>query len=498
MSMNTTALSKTRGFSEEALKEISWSKSEPEWLLQRRLEAWRLCESMPLPTRKEEEWRRTDLSMLDLDSVVPSVGGTDRVQRLEELPEGLRLALGAPRRGRRGDGETRRRGDREAGRSGDEDAPPSHAGKGAGGLGLPRAGGLSPSEPSGALLVQHNSLGIYRYLPSELVSKGVILSDLDSAVRKYPDLVKRHLMAYVSPAANKFAALNAAFWSGGAIVYVPRYVEVRMPVHALTWSDSPGLGVMPHTLLIVEPGASLTFVEEFASPQEDAPAVANGVLELSLGEGAHVQYVSLQRWADTTFNFTLQRAAIGRDAELASLSVVLGSKVTKSWVEAALLEPGASARLSGIMFGGGQQRFHHHTLQDHQAASTNSDLLFKGALVDQARSEFSGLIRVHPDAWKTDAYQANRNLLLSPNARADSMPKLEILNNDVRCTHGATVGPIDPEQLFYLMSRGLSQAAAEWMIVQGFFEPLIERIPLESVRAKVRLAVDEKLSTGAP
>ncbi len=447
-------------FSEDTLKEISSAQGEPEWLLQRRLEAWRAYEQLPLPSRKDEEWRRTDLSMLELDSLTafssndgsggrgqaPALLEGTPVGRMEDLPAEIKATLM------------------------DEG---NHAG----------------------LSVQVNSRTVYTHLEEGISARGVILSDLSRAAREHPDLVRPHLMAQLGPGSGKFGALHATFWSGGTFLYVPRNVEVEQPIHALRWMDAPGLSGMPHTLVVLGSGAALTLVEEYASGEGDGdPAFANTGVELVLGPGSRLHYVALQRWGTHTFNFSTQRAAIHRDAQLTTLSVVLGSRMTKSWVESSLMEPGAGAQMVGVMFAGEEQRFHHHTLQEHRAPNTSSDLLYKVALTGRARSEYSGLIRVHPFARGTDAYQANRNLLLSPRSRADSMPKLEIENNDVRCTHGATVGPIDEEQLFYLMARGLPRGEAERMIVEGFFEPVLERVPLEGVRERVRAAVEAKLS----
>ncbi|MHB8993188.1 MAG: Fe-S cluster assembly protein SufD, partial [Chloroflexota bacterium] len=352
---------------------------------------------------------------------------------------------------------------------------------------------LGKNESRGGLLVHRNSGGSYRFLSEQLAAEGVILSHLDVAVREHPELVQRHLGSIVAPHEGKFTALHYAFWSGGCFLYVPSNVGVELPIQSLTWADRSGLAVMPHTLIVVESGGSVVFVDEVASDEGRSPLLANRVVELSLGAGARAQYMALQRWGKSVFNLSTQRAVQQRDSNLTALSVVLGSRMTKSWVEARLAEPGSSAAMVGIMFADGNQRFHHHTLQDHQAPNTSSDLLYKAALADHARSEYSGLIGVHKDAQKTDAYQANRNLALSEHARADSMPKLEIEANDVRCTHGATVGPIDEEQIFYLMARGLPRKTAERMIVQGFFEPVMERIPLEAVRERIREAVDAKL-----
>ena len=446
--MQTDTTAKTfRGFSQEALEELIRRKGEPEWAAALRTDAWQAYLATPMPSRKDEEWRRTDLSMLDLDGVAPFAEGSGPADPTEDIPTELRSVL---------------------------------------------KGSAAP----GGLLVHRNSRAVHRRLAGDLSARGVILADLDDAVRQHPELVRRHLMACVGPAEGKLVALHSAFWSGGTFVYVPRTVEVEVPIHAITWSDALGVSVMPHTLVVLEEGAGLVFVEESASPAGQSPALANGVVELVLGAGSRLSYISLQRWGPSVFAFGTQRAVVGRDAELATLSVCLGGRMSKSWVQTHLRERGASTRMLGIGFGSGVQRFHHHTLQDHQAPNTASDLLFKTALDGEARSEYSGLIRVHPDSQKTDAYQADRNLLLSRHARADSMPRLEIQANDVRCTHGATVGPIDEEQLFYLMARGLPRLEAERMIVQGFFEPVMERIPVESIRERIRRAVDAKISAG--
>jgi Fe-S cluster assembly protein SufD len=382
--------------------------------------------------------------MLDLDLIAPFHGEERRLASLEELPAALQPDLA---------GQSRRAG----------------------------------------LRVQRDSAGVYLELDEGLASRGVIFTDMETAVREHGDLVQRYLLSQVPSGFGKYQALHNAFWSGGTFLYVPRDVEIDAPLRSLTWSDKPGLAVMPHTLVVLERGARASLVDEFASAGGSGPALANGAVELCIGEGAGLRYVSLQRWGSDVFALGAQRASIGRDASLSSLSVVLGSRLTKSWIESALKEQGAHTEMIAVMFASGKQRFHHHTLQDHQAPNTTSDLLFKAALADEARSEYSGLIRVHKDAQKTDAYQANRNLALSEHARADSMPKLEIEANDVRCTHGATVGPIDPEQLFYLQARGLPAQAAERMIVEGFFEQVLEKIPLEDMREGVRQAVAAKL-----
>jgi Fe-S cluster assembly protein SufD len=438
----------TTGFYEEAVNEIAWAKDEPDWLRRRRAEAWTAWQSLPMPSRKDEEWRRTDISGLDLDAVIPFLNESERVDRQEDLHEAL-------------------------------------------------AASVEDKGERGGLLAHSNSAPSFGELSAELAAKGVIFTDMDTAVREHSELLKQHLNSAVSLTESKFAALHGAFWSGGAFLYVPRNVQVDLPLHFVTWANRQGVAVMPHILAVAETGAAVTLVNESVSAEDGAPGLVNGVAELVLGAGAQLRYVSLQRWGSTVSAFSHTRALVHRDAALSSLTVVLGSRFTKAWLDASLQEPGATARMGGVMFAGAKQRFHHHTVQDHRSPDTTSDLLYKVVLAGAARSEYSGLIKVHEGAQRTDAYQANRNLSLSSEARADAIPKLEIEANDVRCTHGATVGPIDEEQLFYLMARGLDRRSAQRMIVRGFFEPALERIPLEDLRDTVRRAIESKLSAVA-
>ncbi len=210
-------------------------------------------------------------------------------------------------------------------------------------------------------------------------------------------------------------------------------------------------------------------------------------------DGAGLRCIHLQEWGAGVHNFSTQRVLLGRDATINWLVVTLGGSLSRADVQAFLNGPGATAEMLGIFFADGHQHFDHHTMQVHNAPSAGSDLLFKGTLNDTARSVFSGLIQVAPGAQKTDSYQLNRNLLLSDKARADSIPNLEIQANDVRCTHGASVGPVDPEQLFYLMAHGLSRAEATRLIVEGFFEPVVARIPLEGVRQRLWASIERKM-----
>ncbi len=217
------------------------------------------------------------------------------------------------------------------------------------------------------------------------------------------------------------------------------------------------------------------------------------MVEIYARENSNVRYINLQEWGPATYSFSTQRVLAERDSKVNWLFVALGSQLGKANLDSVLRGPGADVEMLGLVFGDGHQVLDCHTIQDHVAPNTRSDLLYKGVLKDQAHSIFSGLIRVFPHAQKTDAYQQNRNLLLSPTARADSIPNLEIGANDVRCTHAATVGQVEDEYLFYLMSRGLPRAVAEQMIVEGFFEPVLQRIPLEDLRERLFGYIQHKM-----
>jgi len=243
----------------------------------------------------------------------------------------------------------------------------------------------------------------------------------------------------------------------------------------------------------LEEGASLTYVHEAASPTESGQALHAGIVEISVGQGANLRFVELQSWGEHVWNFSHERARVEQDGNLEWVCGAIGSHLTKNFSDIDLVGQGAIGKMSGFYFTDGNQHFDHDTQQNHLAPNTTSDLLFKGALKDNSRSVWQGMIYVAPGAQRTDGYQANRNLSLSANARADSIPGLEILADDVRCTHGATVGKIDPELVFYLQSRGLPPDVAERMVVEGFFDPVMQRIPFEGVRERLRTGIRNKM-----
>ena len=297
---------------------------------------------------------------------------------------------------------------------------------------------------------------------------------------------QRYLFTGVTPDKDKFAALHAALFSGGTFLYVPEGVTIDAPLVSQFWSAGSGSAVLPHSLVIGGKGSRFQYVDEFLSGDRQETALASGSAEVFLEESANVGYVALQHWSIKTWQFANQRFQLGRDSHLNAVAIALGGQMARLRVEAILEGPGSSADLKGLFFGTGDQAFDFRTLQDHVGPHTTSDLLFKGALRDRAKSVYVGVVRVEPEARGSSSNQANRNLLLSDKAKATSEPILEILNNDIlRCSHGATVGPVDPEHLFYLESRGIPHPVAERMLVQGFLGEVLDRIPVRQVRDAV-------------
>ncbi|MBA2536253.1 MAG: Fe-S cluster assembly protein SufD [Actinobacteria bacterium] len=292
---------------------------------------------------------------------------------------------------------------------------------------------------------------------------------------------------------EKFAAHNAAMWENGLLVHVPRRVVLEKPIYVRITNAGEGGALFWRLLVVAEPEARFTLIEEYASDSSDAAGYSNAVAELFVGQGAKLEYVSIQNLSRETWHFASHHARVERDAELDWVAGGFGSKKGKTRIQNDLAGPGATSRVTGAYFADGEQHLDYDTFQEHIAPSTTSDFAFKGALRDSARAVWRGMIRVEPDAQKTNAYQENRNLLLSESAHADSIPGLEILANDVRCTHGATIGQVDREQLFYLMARGLSRAEAERLIVRGFFADILDRIELEPVREALGAVLEARI-----
>jgi len=407
-----------------------------------RTSAWNAFKRLSLPVNTEEAWRRTDIHNLPVDKFKFAADGA-----FNDLPT-VREDLLKPLTG-------------------------------------DQHGGQIVLLPGGSKIE----------LDEKLVQKGVIFTDLKTAEQKHPDLIAKMIGKTVNVEEGKFAALAGAFARNGVVLYVPKGVTVDEPLHSVLWGPGADLAHVSHILVLVDEGASVTYVHESASPDEMASnSMHAGIVEIQVMHDASLKFVELQSWGRHVWNFSHERIRVERGGNLDWIFGAIGSRITKNFSELDLAGEGAQGRMSGFYFTDGNQHLDHDTQQNHLAPHTTSDLLFKGALKGKSRSVWQGMIYVAPGAQKTDGYQANRNLVLSDAARADSIPGLEILADDVRCTHGATVGKLEQEPLFYLKSRGISQAEAEKMVVEGFFDPIFQRIPFEGVRERFQQYIADKMA----
>ncbi len=407
-----------------------------------RARAWKTFQSLPMPNTRDEAWRRTDLRQMPVETFQPVRSAAKRGER---VPPALLRPL----------------------------------------VGRQHSGQLLLSPAAAALRIEED----------ELTRQGVIFSSIPQAAQQHPQVVEKVLGQVVRPEEGKFAALAAAMLRDAALVYVPRGVQVNAPLHSVFWGAPGNQALFSYLIVWLEEGASLAYVHEWASPLEkQAQSMHAGVVEVHVGDAASLQFVELQSWGTHVWNFTHERAVVGRDGNLDWIFGAVGSHLTKNFTSLDLNGQGANGRMSGFYFTDGVQHLDHDTQQNHLVPNTSSDLLFKGALQGQSRSVWQGMIYVAPGAQKTDGYQANRNLVLSPQARADSIPGLEIMANDVRCTHGATVGKIDPEQIFFLRSRGIPKAEAERVVVEGFFDQVMQRIPFDGVRTRFKQSILHKMT----
>ena len=328
----------------------------------------------------------------------------------------------------------------------------------------------------------------------DLRKQGVTFASLEEAARAHQDLLDKYLMSEcVKLTDSYFAALHGVFMRGGTVLHVPAGVKIAEPFRTSAVMATSARAGFNHTLIVIEAGAKATLIEEFKSETGAEQALYNGSVEIILRDGAELDYVNIQDWGRNVWNFTTERAHVGAGASLHWVMGGIGAKFTKSLIEADMLGANGLALLSGVYFADAKQQFHYDTQQNHIAEGCKSDLLYKAALRDEARTVWRGNIRVFPGAQKTDSYQANRNLQLSHKSRADSIPGLEIEADDVRCTHGATVGQIEEEPMFYLASRGVPENDARRLIVEGFFAPVIERIPLEETRERLIEEIGKKI-----
>jgi Fe-S cluster assembly protein SufD len=328
------------------------------------------------------------------------------------------------------------------------------------------------------------------------VSEGGIEIDRAPEGVVFEPLTAHDRLGTLVGAEEKFAAHNLARWQHGLLVVVPRGLELERPLYVRIANAVEGGSLFFRLLVVAEEGARFSLIEEYASSSPELHAYTNVVSELFCEPASKLEYVSIQNLSRETWHFASHHARVARDAELDWVAGGFGSRKGKTWIQNDLAGRGATSRVTGAYFTDGEQHIDYDTFQLHQAPDTTSDFAFKGALRDRSTAVWRGMIRVERDAQKTNAYQENRNLMLSPTTHAVPIPGLEILANDVRCTHGATVGRVDREQLFYLMARGLSRPEAERLIVRGFFQDVLDRIELEPVRDALGAALEARIPQG--
>ena len=435
--------SAVQGLSRQVLEELAAERQEPTWLVQRRQAGWDAFQTLPTPdwTRGIRGWWNGALKPIDFDELQPFT------------PAGSALP--------------------------DFDL----------------SGNAEEGAPSG-VIVQYNSQVVRVELSEAARAAGVVLSSLEEAVKTHPQIVEKYFMTQAVPVAeDRFTAMNAAFWSGGVFLYVPKGVVLDAPFRAIFFADQPHTALFTHTLIVTEGHTKARLIEEHRSTGEagDPLLLDSGITEIFVGEGSTVEYYDAQEYAENVTNISVKRAIVGKNGLMRWMVATLGSDTTRLTLESNLNGEGSHAETTALAFPNHHQNFDTQTRQLHSVPHTTANSVFKQVLDDQSQLGFRGGIRTIKKAQFTESFLQVHTLYLNEASKADTLPYLDVDANDVRCSHGATTGMIDKEQIFYLMSRGLSRDQAEEMIVAGFFEEAIERVPLESVRQKLRAAIEAKL-----
>ena len=446
----------TGDFSKDFIEHTT--RNEPQWMRDRRLEAYSLYESLPMPhTTEDDLWRRTvDMRTQDywrrtrrhlrgfaVENYQAKANGNGKVSVQVDEGEGVYVQV---------------------------DGTPQHT-----------------------------------YLSPDLERKDVYFADLHTAIKERGDLIRDYFMTKAvtletSLKSGNFASLNAfdalhgAFWNGGYVIHVPKGVRIEDPIRVFIELSENQHADLSHVLLIAEEDSQVVIIEDNSSARPDSEGFHCGAVEVFAGQNSNVTYVQVQHWNRQVWNFASQRSVVNKDAQLTWVTATFGSKLSKLNQAIVLDGTGSNAQLLGLAFTDARQHLDVSTAQEHLSPYTSSDLLYRTVLKDRSQTAWGGNIYVYPGANYTDAYQKNDNLLLSERAHADTLPGLEIEAHEVRCTHGATVGQIDSDQVFYLMSRGIPYDLAEKLIVDGFFEPVMERIPMQAVREEMQEFVSSKLA----
>jgi len=443
-------------FSASTIDQLAKRLQEPAWLTELRRKALARHAELPWPHASDDIWRRTDVSLLD-----PMRGFAPAIPALHE-----RFPFSDP-----------------------------------------QLAALTKPLGEEQLLVRANGAWLTEERPH-----GIVIEELTQAARERAEPIRQAIEADgLSPAEQKLSSLNLAFHHDDVLVHVPAGQVSAQPVRLVhLFSVAAQQAIFPLTVIMVGAGSSVTLIDEYVSVPGPSRANAgtgdptgsteahliNGRIELVIEPNAKVHYVRLQRWGASAREFLFQRATLAQGASLTMANITLGASLSKAHIVTKFAGPDASSQLYGFVFGHAQQHIDQHTLQDHQAPRTTSDLQFRAALQDKSRMIYTGLIRIAKQAKQTNAYQANHNLLLSRTAQAETIPMLEILADDVQCKHGASIGPIDEEQAFYLMARGIPREAAERLIVMGFVEPIVQQVPFAPLQERLREEIEGSLHSG--
>jgi Fe-S cluster assembly protein SufD len=427
----------THSIDQNTYASIAASKKEPAWLAQFRAEALTLAGQLELP--KLEKTRIDRWNLNDMGSYKPAKA----VANAAELPGELATLIG--------------------------------------------------DNPSPNLLVQHNSSVVYVRVSPELESQGVILKSLEQAAADHPELVQQYLMQAVKKDENRLTALHAALWNGGLFLYVPKNVVVSEPIQAIFYTESSEATFAPHVLIVAETHSSVTYVDNYLSAASSQPSVHNGALEVFAKAGSNVRIATVHDLGQHVTDLNYRRAVIENDAKvewiIGELSYGNGMADTYSILKG----NGSNSDMKVISVGTGEQKLNYTTRAVHFGKSSASDMITRAVMRDEATAIINGITKIEHGATKSDGQQTERVLMLSPKARGDANPILLIDEDDVTAGHAASVGQVNPEQVYYLMSRGISKTEAERLIIYGFLYPVIEEIPLESLREQLSALVERKL-----
>jgi len=411
----------------------------PAWLKSQKEASWKHYQELPMPHRKMESWRFANLKDLSLDpfSLAQPASGEIKAKAVE-------ISQRHP-------------------------------------------------ETAGQLVFVNDDLAHEQAVSDELAQQGIVWEPLERAFAQHSEILEEFFMAQEKElGSEKFCALHTALMRNGTLLFVPANVEVKLPFMTHHWASGQGTTIFPHTLVIAKDNAKVTFVDIFNSCEKDTEQFAAGVSTLYAGNGARVEYHYVQNWNESSIGINNLTTVAHRDAHITGFGLNVGAKRSRTEGHTLIEGQGARAELYALSIAHQDQEIDQRTLQTHNAPNSYSDLLFKNALLDNAKTIFSGMIKVAEEAQQTDAYQTNRNLLLSPTAEANSLPGLEILANDVKCSHGATTGKLDEDELFYMLQRGIPKKVAQELMVFGFFEEILDKIENEDLANFLRELVQLK------